>query len=169
MTKEMNLQELSQLRLLVAFLGEKSQYNWWQTSFFGATGSAVLGYAFPRTTLLAQYSGASEAARRLHDEHIGVGRVFHLFRLPEEIEQDMHRLVKDGNAELADDVLVRSESAENALHKLARGCVESGESTFILGSRASLEDPEIVGRMAALYLSAFREHKNVYPYFQASA
>ena len=31
--------------------------------------------------------GVLEAARRVHDEHIGVGRAFHPFRLPEIMEQ----------------------------------------------------------------------------------
>ena len=44
---------------------------------------------------LAQYHGVSEAARRVHDEHLSVGS-FHLFRLPEEMEQDLHALLQAG-------------------------------------------------------------------------
>ena len=48
---------------------------------------------FSKTSRLAQYHGVLEAARRLHDEHLSVGS-YHLFRLPEEVEQDLHALVQ---------------------------------------------------------------------------
>jgi hypothetical protein len=37
-------------------------------------------------------------ARRLHDEHLSVGS-YHLFRLPEEVEQDLHALVQSSIGE----------------------------------------------------------------------
>jgi hypothetical protein len=36
-----------------------------------------------------------EAAARVHDEYIGVGKVYHLFRLPEHIEQALHSSLRD--------------------------------------------------------------------------
>ncbi|MEI6263193.1 MAG: BrxE family protein, partial [Deltaproteobacteria bacterium] len=71
------------MRLLVGYLGEKDQFNWWPTTFICSFSNLFLSPVFPRTTLLSQYHGILEAARRLHDERIGVGSVFHLFRLPE--------------------------------------------------------------------------------------
>jgi len=39
----------------------------------------------------ARVVGVTEAARRVHDNAIGVGSTFHLFRLPEPREQELHR------------------------------------------------------------------------------
>lgn len=40
---------LIQLRLLVAYLGEKKQFAWWETSLLDATGRGFLERSFPRT------------------------------------------------------------------------------------------------------------------------
>jgi hypothetical protein len=42
---------------------------------------------FGANIMQARYQGIVEASKRVHDERIGVGRVFHLFRLPETTEQ----------------------------------------------------------------------------------
>ena len=81
-----------QARLLVGYLGERAQYDWWPTEFYETSSRLFLEPVYSRTFNLAQYHGVLEAARLLHDEHLSVGS-FHLFRLPEEIEQDLHNLV----------------------------------------------------------------------------
>jgi len=48
---------------------------------------------FSRTARLAQYNGVREAARQLHDKYSGIGNVIHVFRLPEEVEQDLQQLI----------------------------------------------------------------------------
>ena len=88
-------QELLELRLLIAFLGERSQFAWWASSFFDNTSKPFLEPVFGKTAKLTQYHGAVEAARRVHDEHIGVGEVFHLFRMPEENEEDLHAAMRE--------------------------------------------------------------------------
>ena len=67
------------LRYLIGFLGEKNQCNWWPTSFYEPSGFSFLQPVFSRTTPLAQYYGAVEAARRFHDENTALtspGAVF---------------------------------------------------------------------------------------------
>jgi hypothetical protein len=81
--------QIASLRLLVGFLGEQSQFNWWSSSFFAANSRAFLSPVFSKTALIAQWQGVKEAASRVHDEPIGVGAVYHLFRLPEHIEQTL--------------------------------------------------------------------------------
>ena len=73
------LAQIARLKLLVGFLGEQSQFNWWPSAFFAPV--------FNKNAFVAQYHGVQEAASRVHDEHIGIGRVYHLFRLPEHVEQ----------------------------------------------------------------------------------
>ena len=89
-TGEEYLRTILRLRLLVGFLGERSQFAWWNTTFFGDYSLRSLEFVVPKTAALAQYHGVVEAALRLHDEQVNVG-TFHLFRLPEEVEQDLHR------------------------------------------------------------------------------
>ena len=87
------LTSLATLRLLVGFLGEKDHFSWWQSSFFASGSNAFLAPVFPRTQLLAQLEGVTRAASLQHDDRIGVGDVYHLFRLPEDIEQGLHRVL----------------------------------------------------------------------------
>ena len=89
-----HLQDVACLRLLVGFLGEKTQHAWWPTEFYSKTAPTFLNPIFVKTAALAQYHGITEAARIIHDEHIGVGRVFHLFRLPESMEHLLFELLR---------------------------------------------------------------------------
>ncbi len=86
------------LRLLVGYLGEKDQDNWWSTSFFSPSSRNFLAPIFARTTRLAQDNSVRDTARRLHDEQVGIGSVFHLFRLPADVEQDLQYLVVGDNS-----------------------------------------------------------------------
>lgn len=165
-----NLQRYLRLRLLVGFLGERSQYGWWPTSFFGTSSGMFLEPVFPKTAKLAQYHGVTEAARRLHDEHIGVGSVFHLFRLPQESEQAIHSVMLDdrGNEEL----FVGLEDREKAIQALAE-LADGGATVVSEGpvSVAKVKDvlaaPTVKG-VAQSYLAAFEGGIRIYPYFSAS-
>ena len=64
------------LRLAVGFLGERDAAGWWRSGFMSSTSSAFLTPVFGSKVLQARYQGVIESARRVHDEHIGVGRVF---------------------------------------------------------------------------------------------
>ncbi|WP_153549609.1 BrxE family protein [Pseudomonas aeruginosa] len=117
--KESYLSTLLQMRLIVGFLGERAQCAWWPTAFYEASSRLFLEPVFSKTSRLAQYHGVLEAARRLHDEHLSVGS-YHLFRLPEEIEQDLHAMVQGGGGEeLASQVAQSKEAAMDALKRLA--------------------------------------------------
>ena len=93
-----NTNTLLYLRFVIGYLGEKSQHGWWQCDFFNPSAKSFLDPLFPRTRSLAQIEGCGAAARLLHDERIGVGKVFHLFRLPEEYEQNFHEQLLAPNA-----------------------------------------------------------------------
>ncbi|NQV48955.1 MAG: BrxE family protein [Candidatus Marinimicrobia bacterium] len=93
---ENNLIELIvETRFLVGFLGEKEQANWWGSSFLSKSSSAFLTPVFPKTTPTAQYHGICQAAKRVHDEHIGLGRNYHLYRLPDSIERSLANAMND--------------------------------------------------------------------------
>jgi hypothetical protein len=70
---------------------------------------------------MAQYHGVTEAACRVHDERIGVGRVFHLYRLPETIEQRIPDAFQEESLpENVTRCFESSEAAESALAGLAK-------------------------------------------------
>ena len=160
------LAEYLRLRLLIGYLGESAQYGWWQTSFFQPSSKAFLEPVFPKTIQLAQYHGVREAARRLHDEHVGVGNAFHLFRLPEEAEQDLHKMVE---ARLADASLLAEvadkQMALGALSSLASGEGAAPEGPAAVGRLDDLLRPKSVKEVARYYLAAFNQGVRTYPYF----
>jgi hypothetical protein len=96
MQNELN-NKLTQLRLVVGYLGEKDQFNWWSSSFLNETTKKMFEFTFPRTAELAQYEGVSASAARVHDERIGVGETFHLFRLPEFLEKSLVNYLQTNN------------------------------------------------------------------------
>lgn len=153
-----------QLRLLVGFLGERAQHGWWPTSFFGDYSMRSLEFVAPKTPALAQYHGAVEAARRLHDEHLSVGS-YHLFRLPEEVEQDLHALVQSAQgAAVIRELPKDKETALSSLAKLANAGVAAAEGPVLVGSISALTDPEIAKAISGVYLKALSSNVKAYPY-----
>jgi hypothetical protein len=82
---------------------------------------AFLNPIFASKTRMAQYHGVTEAACRVHDERIGVGRVFHLYRLPETIEQRIPDAFQEESLpENVTRCFESSEAAESVLAGLAK-------------------------------------------------
>lgn len=157
----------TKLRFLVGYLGEKSQFSWWQSSFLDPNSKPFLQPSFPRSWALAQYHGVVEAARKVHDDFIGVGRVYHLFRLPEEMEHKLHESFGEQmKATPMDDALASRDAALEALRIIANGAPSLGEGPMTLGSNLDLGQGEVVARLAGAYLSAFLNNSRCYPYFR---
>src|SRR5262245_40507807 len=133
---------------------------------FAIQESFLLDPVFARTSKLAQYHGVREAARRLHDEHIGLGRVFHLFRLPEEVERDLHRRVEEQTeVESLFDTLAARETALSALATLAEGDREEpAEGPISVGKAKELLTNKAIKEMARCYSAAFKRGIRSYPY-----
>lgn len=162
--KESYLAILLQMRLLIGFLGERAQYAWWPTAFYEASSKLFLEPVFSKTSPLAQYHGVLEAARRLHDEHLSVGS-YHLFRLPEEVEQDLHAIVQSSTGrELASQVPQNKEAALDALKRLAASGSRSGVGPTAVGGVKDLDSTDTLKDIAAAYWSAFTENAKTYPY-----
>jgi len=160
------LPQIARLRLLVGFLGERSQFNWWPSAFFTPSSSAFLVPIFPKTAFMAQYHGVKDAASRVHDEHIGVGEVYHLFRLPENVEQTLfshlrdHGFMDSVRAQLAD-----QEQAMEGLATLATSHAACQEGPVLVGAIDELLGGKTFGLLAHHYRSAFAGNTNVYPYY----
>lgn len=167
------------LRLLVGYLGERAQCAWWPTAFYEPSGRLFLEPVFGKTARLAQYHGVLEAARRLHDDHLNVGS-YHLFRLPEEVEQNLHALMERQVREVAaPPVPQNQETALAALQSLALPGAASldgaaaaqdpaapphREGPVAVGIIQNLHHPDTLASIAAAYGAAFSQGTKTYPY-----
>src|SRR5262249_34962972 len=125
---------------------------------------------FPRTQLLAQYHGVTQAAARVHDDHIGVGRVYHLFRLPEDLERSLHFALQEEPVVKAIGGLVTNR--ETALEHLVQCGISSrhagSEGPTLIADEAALRDQPPWKTVAGCYAEAFKKGTRVYPYFSGA-
>lgn len=162
--KDSYLSTVLQMRLIVGFLGERPQFAWWTTSFFGDYSLRSLEFVTPKTSLLAQYHGVVEAARKLHDEHLNVGS-YHLFRLPEEVEQDLHAMMQSGvGTELAEQIPQDKDAALAALRTLAGAIPSAAVGPTAVGNIDQVSASETLKSIAGTYVSAFSQNAQTYPY-----
>lgn len=150
-------------------LGERENHGWWPTSFFSRSAKLFLEPVFPRTSLLAQYHGTLEAARRVHDEHLSVGS-FHVFRMPEEVEQDIQDFVASMSADEFEGVLARDEEVGmEALRLLADGQAEDAVGPILCGNVDDILARSALSKVATIYHRAFEGSTRAYPYFEANS
>jgi hypothetical protein len=157
------------LRVTVGLLGEQGPARRWPSAFFAPASRAFLSPLFPRTLQLSQLRGVIAAAARVHDERIGVGDVFHLFRLPEEIEQATHRfaLMPQASSVLLSST-VDTASASAILRRLAAKEPLEMVGPARVGSAKDMDRLATWQNMAALYGFGFRNETEVYPFFSAN-
>lgn len=165
-----NIITFLRLRVLVGMLGEQQSDKWWSSSFFDQSSDAFLQPAFPRTTFLAKYHGIKEAAMRVHDEHIGVGQVFHLYRLPETIEKELHDLAQDADAiETVKTSLSDAAIALRSLESMIGAETWTGEGPVNAGTVDDITRKMAWQDVAFHYANAFKNETKTYPYFTSKA
>jgi hypothetical protein len=159
-----SLSDLLEVRLLVGYLGEIDQFGWWKTSFYQPTSQAFLEPIFPRTGHVAKYHGVAEAARLLHDESLSVGS-YHLFRLPEELEQDLHTALVRHETRASHGAPIQSKDAAlNMLRTKGASSRMFADGPVFLGEANGVRTSETVAQMAAIYASAFEHGAKAFPY-----
>jgi hypothetical protein len=166
----MNLNEnfvepLLKIRLLVGFLGEKRQSNWWDTSFLDPTGTRYVQTTFPRTYLSAGLRSTTEAARILHDLRIGRVGVFHLFRLPVDIEDQVESSINAGAPFVARQTELTKEGALQELREIFQTPLTAPEGPVQIGIPTRILTNDSVSELAAHYHSAFSQGLQCFPYF----
>jgi hypothetical protein len=165
MTSE-EMEILAGVRAAVGLLGEKEQHDWWSCAFFSKSAATFLVPLFPRTQYLSRINAVTAAAALLHDDRIGVGQVFHLFRLPEDMEQSLHRIASDEPTALR--LSQNLSSAELALQFLSdfgsRG-VKSAAGPVRVGDFEAIRTLEPWKKVAAVYAQAFGSQHQSFPYF----
>lgn len=168
MLKSPLIDYLAALRAVVGYLGEKGHYGWWPCSFFGPGSSAFLAPVFGRTAALAQYTAVANAAARVHDEFLGIGNTHHLFRLPEDMEQDIHACLADPQRRQPLAALVASrEAALGFLRQAALPVqpVQPVAGPTLAGDSKALRTEGAWRQVAGLYAAAFDAGSRIYPYF----
>lgn len=158
--------KIAEIRLLVGFLGEKNQANWWESEFLSTNSSAFLAPIFNRSLFLAQYHGVTVAAAKVHDEAIGVGRIYHLFRLPIGLEQASAEVLND--ATFVQEVQPKLGNRELALSRL--GLLAENQASAAQGpiSIGDISQDLLVGlsKIAGFYCAAFTSGIQSFPYLR---
>lgn len=161
------LKTIIQLRIAIGILGEKDHGNWWPSLWFTPNAVAFLSPIYGERTDAARYQGLVETARLVHDSRIGVGRAFHLFRLPETLERRLHDAVVSENAMSEAASVAKKDDAEALLMEIAEP-VSASPGPIRVGSAADLETNDWTKILAGHYLAAFRNSEQTFPYFAAS-
>ena len=157
--------QLAALRAAVGYLGEKAQNGWWSSSFFAPGSSAFLSPVFRRTQIVAQCVGVVAAASRVHDERIGVGHVYHLFRLPEDIEQAVHRaLHQPDTGKLVAQCVTGPEAAMSFLRQVGSEQPDDVVGPTRIADIDGVRDPQTWELAAVTYAGGFEQGREVYPY-----
>lgn len=169
MDNEFSLHSFLILKILVASLGELSSPPWWRTQFLTDAGFRATSRIFPRTAVTAAINSTCEAARLDHDKKVGVGRRYHLFRLPTDWEESVTSILKEPEQQAAAKQLIMSgrDGLLKSLESLAHGAkrVEK-EGPVSLGVATRIGTVEAIAEIAANYLNAFTNNQKCYPYFE---
>ncbi len=165
--KKDHLVAMLKLRMAVGFLGETHQHGWWPSAFFSPSSSAFLAPIFGRTLLSARYHGVREAAASVHDRHIGTGaNIFHLFRLPESIERELHGLLRESEMEREIAELTRDHaSVMSYVQTTAQQIATQSVGPAYIAPAQALDTSAAWQQVAQHYLNAFRTGTQTFPFF----
>jgi hypothetical protein len=161
---ELSVMRIAALRLAVGLLGERDGAGWWTSAFLSPTSTSFLAPVFGGNTFQARYQGVLEAAKRVHDERIGVGHVFHLFRLPESIEQRLFESIQSGGSDLAN-TISSPESAQATLQSSVTKAVVAKSGPALMALPEAIETAGWISEAASLYSAAFGAGVQCFPYF----
>lgn len=148
------LDKIKEVRYAVGFLMEKNK--WYQTNFFELESKDFLNYIFPRS-ISHNSEFHLEAMRYFLDSEVGAN-YYHLFRLPIEIEEKLHK------GRLDDVVIQNEEHALSILEENSGGLfVERNFGPVNIGA-VSLLNIDVIEVISAQYYSAFNNDYKVHPY-----
>jgi len=160
---------ICETRILVGFLGEKGQSAWWDSSFLSPASKTFLAPIFPNTIPVAQYTGVCQAASIVHDEHIGIGRHYHLYRLPDSIERQLLKCIQDQEfAENLAQHLSSQDAAINRLKELGEKTVKKTEGPIVAGDYSDTKLNDLVGIARAHYITAMQKGYKAFPYMRCA-
>jgi hypothetical protein len=160
------------LRAIVLALGESVEPAWWKTEFMNETGFRFLERLFPHSYYRAAVHSAGKAACDVHDQAVGRVGVYHLFRLPDVLEDQIHSSPPSADDSFSMEFRSSLGHPEKLLVILASVCdgetVKKAVSGPIrIGKASDLTAPSALSKVATVYHDAFRRGKPSFPYFEA--
>jgi len=163
------LTTVASLRLIVGILGEKEQHGWWASSFFAVGSDSFLFPLFPKTSHIARLTGVTAAAAALHDARIGQGNAYHLFRLPEEQEYALSRLLQNDESAFFANTAMSARDAQSHLLATAAPGAHDAAGPVRIGGIADIHSSESWSLVAAFYAAGFNHEQQIFPYFSGAA
>ena len=161
------MQSICETRILVGFLGEKQQASWWGSSFLSSSSKAFLGPIYPNSIGVAQYSSVCQAASIIHDEHIGIGKHYHLYRLPDAIEHAIFKCMQTHEVmNNISDFLKNSETALERLKELGEDTVKKSDGPVAVGQYADNKLDALIQISRSHYITAFDADYKTFPYMK---
>jgi hypothetical protein len=157
--------QMIRLRVLVGFLGEKRQANWWDCGFLDSTGTKFLQSTFPRTFFSAAIRSSTEAARIVHDAQIGRVGVFHLFRFPVDLEDRIEAHISSLSSSDAGSNALQWDGALDELRRFAESQLDAPTGPVQIGIPTKILTRASISELAAHYYSAFKKGFKCFPYF----
>jgi hypothetical protein len=166
MTSE-STQNICETRILIGFLGEKHQSSWWDSSFLSSASKAFLTPIYPNSVAVAQYSGVCRAASIVHDEHIGIGKHYHLYRLPDSIERSLLKCMQDHEfSEKLAPSLLSKEAAIDRLKELGKKTIQKQEGPIVVGDYLDEKLVDLIKISRSHYLDAIQGDYKTFPYMR---
>lgn len=147
------------LRLQVAYAGETSTPAWWPTTCLTPDADLDFKHLFADAAPAVAWQLSSQAACQAHDKWLS-GMDYHLFRLPEGLEEAIYHTGLQLPVAQAQQWL-----AEKSL--LGTGTVGTDPTTGPqrLGSSADLLSGAALAALRTCYEAAFQGGSQVFPYF----
>ncbi|MEY2983579.1 MAG: hypothetical protein RLZZ568_196 [Cyanobacteriota bacterium] len=159
--------KIVETRFLVGFLGEKKQEAWWDSTFLSSSSKAFLAPIYPNSYTFAQYSGVCRAASNVHDNYIGIGRHYHLYRLSDSIEQMIEKYIKSADlSTIVYQFLSSREIAMDRLEELGTESIEIVEGPFSIGNYSNQKLESLLNVSRSHYINAIRSGYKTFPYMR---
>jgi hypothetical protein len=148
------------LRLQVAYAGEASKPSWWPTACLTAGAALDFKALFSEAAPAVAWQLSSQAACQAHDKWLS-GMDYHLFRLPEGLEEAIYHTGLQLSSLQAQALLAQKE----ALLAGAKVAGSNATGPHRLGNSADLLTGNALTELRACYAAAFAEGTQVFPYF----
>lgn len=152
---------LARLRLSVLAAGEALPDKYWDSKGLSKTGQGDLIAIFPRTSLLTAMTHATELARAHHDKQTRASGVYHLFRLPTDIETAIHHEMIES---IPNDYDVEA-NLWSEIDELPKVEAEPEAGSINLNT-LDLTSTKAIAKLAATYQSAMETGLTCIPFFQ---
>lgn len=163
------IHSICESRMLVGFLGEKHQASWWESSFLSSSSKAFLTPTYPNSSILAQYRGVCQAASLIHDEHIGMGKHYNLYRLPDSIERMLSSYLQDDeSAKTVTKYISTREIVLDRLRALGAQNIEPSDGPVIVGDFSDTDLDKLLSISLSHYKAAFDSGCKTFPYMRCS-